>query len=71
MIDPNKKYRTHGGSPVKLYSVKGAPPYPVHGAYWDEDSWIISQWTEDGRFTTDCQRFVLDLVEVTEPEEEE
>lgn len=49
-IDITKKYTTLSGKPVRIYATDGGGTFPIHGSYWDEDSWVITRWTPDGCF---------------------
>jgi len=48
MININKKYRTTLGAEVRIYSVDGDEPHPVHGAFKSPTGWVSCCWRQDG-----------------------
>jgi len=62
-ISKDKQYTTREGFPYRCYATDGGGDYPVHGAFFLENSWRVIRHTENGRaFTTGEDKY--DLVEV-------
>lgn len=68
MIDINKKYRTRGGHPARLYAVDAGGCLPIHGAVQGGKLWIAASWNSDGRIS-DIQLNPSDLIEVRTAED--
>jgi hypothetical protein len=64
IVDINKKYRTEGGSEVRIYATDCGGLYSVHGAYRDKNGWNVSRWTPSGAHWSGVRRY--HLVEVKE-----
>jgi hypothetical protein len=62
-ISKDKQYTTREGFPYRCYATDGDGDYPVHGAFFLENSWRVIRHTEYGRaFTSGEDKY--DLVEV-------
>lgn len=42
-------YTSSNGTIVRIYCVTGAGDFPVHGAYWTGEEWIVKAWDLDGK----------------------
>ena len=65
MISKDKKYVTRDGREVRIYATDGGRIKCVHGAYLSEENfWVSTAWTADGRYDaySACDHF--DLIEV-------
>jgi len=68
-IDIKKTYKTRDGHKVRIYAVDGGDRYPVHGAYWNDESnfWESGTWSAHGVFYLRVDEWSnLDLVK-TDP----
>ena len=64
LVVMEKQYSTRDGKEVRLYAVNQGGLFPVHGAIRSTSGyWMVSGWTRDGRYKTDCPSHVHDLVE--------
>jgi hypothetical protein len=47
-IDISRVKRTRGGAEVRIYATDGEGLYPIHGAFFNGDWWVMQTWTSDG-----------------------
>lgn len=63
MIDLKKTYRTRDGRKVKLYSVDNGGQCPIHGAYFNGETWRAVSWMSSGKYHLGSHISNMDLVE--------
>ena len=54
--------RTNSGLPIVIYTEAAGGDYPVHGAYYNGEEWVMSAWTAEGKKFVDIASHALDLV---------
>lgn len=47
-IEVGKFYKTRSGFKVRIYAVDGTKGFPIHGAFFRENEWLLYNWKLDG-----------------------
>jgi hypothetical protein len=63
MISKDKQYKTRQGQEVRIYSIDGYGFFPIHGAFLNDNGWVVCNWGEDGMIYA-SREAALDLIEI-------
>jgi hypothetical protein len=62
-FEPGKYYKTRDGRKARIYITDAGGTYPVHGAVWNTNIWILHTWQTDGIFNNQMiLKSSLDLI---------
>lgn len=68
----DSKLRTLNGTAVILYNLDAGGRYPLHGAYWSGEEWLVTCWKSNGKkFDWTEEPHPLDIVNMDDYNEEQ
>lgn len=61
-IEAGKFYRCRDGSKARIYATDAGGLDPIHGARWNEVTWVSETWDEEGCYSVNSGATPFDLV---------